>query len=442
VSQRVRVAVVSLATAAAFWPVWRWYGLRLADGSDEKWGLVAIAVAAAIALLQKRPSGMPRLMALASVVTAGALLYPFVPPIVRAIPALLAVALLVSAAAHGRRLHAGTAALLLLALPLEATLQFYAGYPLRLVATWIAGGLLRAVCIGVEVSGTLMLWRGDAIGVDAPCSGIHMLWVALLAAAAVAAWRGFGLWRLAASGLVAVAFVVAGNGVRVAGLFVKEARLVAWPEWTHEAFGVAVFAAVLLSLLAVLDRIGGPRARAPVETVGPVRGLPAFVVVCALAAVVPLLLPTGLRKGPSSNTQRFTGWPTELDGVPLRPVPPSATDERFTRGFPGRLARFTDGHRGVLLRWLPSPTRLLHPAADCFRGSGYATTPAPARLDGRGQRWACFDARRGVETLDVCERIFDGEGRSWTDTSSWWWAAVLGRADGPYWAVTVVEPRT
>ena len=27
----------------AFWPVWRWYGERITDGSDEPWGIVALA---------------------------------------------------------------------------------------------------------------------------------------------------------------------------------------------------------------------------------------------------------------------------------------------------------------------------------------------------------------------------------------------------------------
>ena len=253
-----------------------------------------------------------------------------------------------------------------------------------------------------------------------------------------ARWRGFGLLRLAASGLLAVAFAVVGNAVRVAGLFVKEAGLLAWPDWTHEAVGVAVFAGVLLSLLRVVDRLGDSPAPEPPTADPPARGLAAHVAVCAMAAVVPFV-PTAPR---AAGTAPFAGWPAELDGAPLRPLPLTATDARFARGFPGRLARFTDGRRGVLLRWLPAPTRQLHPAADCFRGAGYATSPAPARLDARGQRWACFDARRGPEALQVCERIFDAEGRSWTDTSSWWWAAVLGRADGPYWSVTVVEPRT
>jgi exosortase/archaeosortase family protein len=447
VSASARAAVVAVATAAAFWPVWRWYALRLGDGSDEKWGLVAVALAAAAALARRRAALPPRLPALAALVAAGALLYPVAPPLVRAAPALLAVALLVSATAHGRPLHAGTAALLLLALPLEATLQFYAGYPLRLAATWIAAGLLRACGLAVQASGTLLLWRADSIGVDAACSGIHMLWVALLATAAAAAWHGLGLVRLAASGVLAFALVVAGNALRVAALFVKEAHIVAWPDWTHEALGLAVFAGVAVALLAVIDRVAGRTAAETAPPAAPAlgsgdsgpsaRSLPAYVAVCLAAAAVPLL-PAAR---PASAAGSFPGWPAELDGVPLRPVALTAADERFLDGFPGRLARFSDGHRGVLLRWLPSPTRQLHPAADCFRGAGYAVSPAPARVDARAQRWACLTARRGPESLQACERIFDRDGRSWTDPSSWWWAATLGRGEGPYWAVTVVEPR-
>lgn len=435
-----RFAVVAAATAAAFWPTWFWYVARLRDGADEKLGLVAVVAAAVIAVFRRAPHRVaPPLVVLAVLAAAHGLLTVLDwPALVRAGLALLAVALVVSAAAFGRRLHPGTAVLLLLGLPLESTLQFYLGYPLRAVATVMAAGLLRPMGLDVAPQGTLLHWRGEAIGVDPACSGIHMLWVALLAAAVLSAARDLDLRRTTLASLLGVAAVVLGNGFRVAALFLKEAGVVAAPAWTHEAFGGLVFLATVWALLEAVRRLPpAAPAAAPLSTPVPAAALAAFAAVALGSAAIA----TAPRAASSPSNDAFPGWPQVLDGSALLRVPDAPEDARFARGFPGRLARFTDGRRAILLRWLSGPTRRLHPAADCFRGSGYTTAPAPARVDNRGQRWGCLEARRGPRAWSVCERIVDAEGRSWTDTSSWWWASALGRARGPYWAMTVMEPR-
>lgn len=137
----------------------------------------------------------------------------------------------------------------------------------------------------------------------------------------------------------------------------------------------------------------------------------------------------------------FPGWPRRWEGKALRQLPLSEREQRFAAGFPGRIARFTDGDRQLIVRWLHRETRQLHPASDCFRGSGYKVAPAPLLTDSDGRRWGCFDAARAGENLMVCERIFEQGGRSWTDVSAWYWAAALGRTRGPWWTVTVTERR-
>lgn len=451
---RAERAVVAAATTVAFWPVWTWYAARARDGADEKWGLLAVLCSGVVAVVARgraRPLDPPLAPLAALAVLHAALALLGWPALLRAIPALAAVALLVSASAFGRRLHAGTAALLLLGLPLEATLQFYAGYPLRVLATYLSAGLLRVFGLGVHAADTLLLWKGEAVGVDPPCSGIHMLWVGLFLAAFVAAMRDFGVARTALTVVLAAAVVIPANGLRVAGLFLKEARVVALPDWTHAAFGAAVFGGVVLAILTMTAWLERGRFRRyrplperslradqpPCAIHRNRRSLAVYVVACLLVASVTVLP----RRGPGrSFSSAFPGWPDTLDGRPLAPVPPVPGDERFTRGFPGRFARFTDGDRAVLLRWMPGPSRQLHTAADCFRGAGYTTRPQPVRIGSRGERWGCVEASRQGLSFLICERIFDQRGRSWTDPSSWWWAAALGRAAGPYWAITVVEP--
>jgi hypothetical protein len=91
----------------------------------------------------------------------------------------------------------------------------------------------------------------------------------------------------------------------------------------------------------------------------------------------------------------------------------------------------------LMLRQVERPTRQLHPASDCFKALGYTIERPRPVVDDRGERWSCFDAARDGSHLRVCERMHDSEGREWTDTSAWFWAAQYG--GGPWWATTVVE---
>ncbi len=161
-----------------------------------------------------------------------------------------------------------------------------------------------------------------------------------------------------------------------------------------------------------------------------------FIAICILAAVRPLFPEVS---SSMATELAFSGWPTQLASLPLRQVDLSKRETRFDTAFPGRTAKFTDGHRSVLIRWVTKPTRKLHPASDCYKGSGYSIRPLPLRLDADGFAWGCFEATRGHDTVRVLERIHDNSGKAWTDVSSWYWHALLGRSDGPWWAVTVVE---
>jgi hypothetical protein len=156
---------------------------------------------------------------------------------------------------------------------------------------------------------------------------------------------------------------------------------------------------------------------------------------CALAALAPLLPSRG-----DAAPVDFPGWPAELDGRPLRELPLSEREERFARGFPGRTARFTDGRRELIVRFVARDTRMLHSSADCLRGAGYEVESLPLETDASGRRWARFRAVRGPERLLVRERLTGAGGGEWTDVSAWYWSAALGRSEGPWWAYTIAEP--
>lgn len=160
-----------------------------------------------------------------------------------------------------------------------------------------------------------------------------------------------------------------------------------------------------------------------------------LLLVCSVAAFAPLL---GARPDPALVGD-FPAWPTQLAGRPLRALPLGATEQRFAADFPGRIGRFSDGEREIVIRWVSNQTRKLHPAIDCFRGIGYAITPQPLAVDADGVRWGRFVARRGEERLEVRERIHDASGNHWTDVSAWYWAATTGKSPGPWWAITIAS---
>lgn len=159
----------------------------------------------------------------------------------------------------------------------------------------------------------------------------------------------------------------------------------------------------------------------------------------ALAFAAAALLPLAVPAAPAPRAQHVE-WPQQWDGRALRPLALSAVEQRFAARFPGAIGRFTDGERVLVLRRVNAPTRMLHPAADCFRGLGHRIGAIALERDGRQRLWRCFESTApDGQRLRVCERIESEDGSSFIDPSSWFWAATLGQSSGPWLAVTVVE---
>jgi hypothetical protein len=165
---------------------------------------------------------------------------------------------------------------------------------------------------------------------------------------------------------------------------------------------------------------------------------PALVAVALWCAFAPLAL-----KGHAASAQEpspvHAEWPTEWRGQALQPLARSAVEERFAERFPGRIARFATTDGELVLRDVQRPTRMLHPADDCWRGLGWRLQATRLERDAVQALWRCFEATRGDERVRVCERIVDAHGEAFTDSSAWFWAASLGRSDGPWRAITRVQ---
>jgi exosortase/archaeosortase family protein len=245
---------------AASWPTWRWMAARLADGSDEPWGLVAIAALVLLVWREREAfSRAPRLPALAAStgLLAAAAALPL-PALARATLAVAASVAMLSALRRREQPILAYAGLALLSLPLLASLQFYGGFPLRVITAEATRGLLALGGVDTVREGTALLVHGRLVMVDAPCAGIHMGWAAYFAACGAAAWLrlpdGVFLRRLP---LVGVA-VLAGNVLRNTVLVLGESRDGGLAPALHAAIGVAAFALVCGF---VLHHVGRPVRR-------------------------------------------------------------------------------------------------------------------------------------------------------------------------------------
>jgi exosortase/archaeosortase family protein len=233
--------------ALAMWPVWRWYALRTIDGSDEPCGLLALATLLFLAIRNgvRLPTEEKQFVAPAVLLAVYALTFTMLTPLPRA---MIAVAAFGALFLRGRMAVAHWG-LLALSLPVIATVQFYAGYPLRIVAAESSAAALRALEFGVTREGTTLHWRGEMIMVDAPCSGVRMLWFGLYLATSLACWSRLGNWRSVLLFAAAVVLVIGANVVRATALFFKEAGVIALPEWTHGAIGLLIFTGAALLIV-------------------------------------------------------------------------------------------------------------------------------------------------------------------------------------------------
>jgi exosortase/archaeosortase family protein len=215
----------------------------MSDGSDEPWGLVSLLLAVFLfTRLPKAQSPASSLLAGTMATLAYAAAFPFAPPMLRAVFALAAIAVTAAPLRDGGSSPA-LLGLLLLSLPVVASLQFYLGHPLRVVSGVVAAELLSLSGFNVVADGTSLRFGTELVAIDAPCSGVRMLWGGTLLALALAAVLHLRLPRTVCLTLGAAVTVVLANGVRAAALFFPETGVIALPAWCHAAIGLVTFAA-------------------------------------------------------------------------------------------------------------------------------------------------------------------------------------------------------
>lgn len=250
--------------AAALWPHWRWAAARVADGSDDPLGLAALAALAVVVFRlepQLRASPKPAWLIAAMGTTVAATLASFyLPPLIGALLAALAMAAGLRSFMPSGQAVLPMAGLAVLALPVVSSLQFYAGYPLRVLTAQLSTWLLQAAGMVAERSGSSMTVQGRLIVVDAPCSGVQMVWMAYFCACAVAAFSGLRDRQLLARLPWVGVLVLVGNVVRNSVLVALEAQREQVSEAVHQGVGLVVLVMVCAAVVAVVR--GGRDARA------------------------------------------------------------------------------------------------------------------------------------------------------------------------------------
>ncbi len=474
-----------------FWPVTIWYVERLLDKSDEPLGIISLIAFVAIVLSRSGKESLAstravsRTIPLSSIVCVLAYIitWPFAPKLLSAIFAVLAIGCIINGGGKFK-MNLGSWLLLLFSLPIVSSLNFYSGYPLRLVVGKLAAPLISMVGFPTIADGTTLMWGEHLVQIDAPCSGIKMLWFSLFIGAVLTSILELNFFRAVIVLSASVLAALLGNILRITSLFFVEAGIVhvdpSLDQFVHQAVGAVAFAisAGVTVLVATRfskkgavedtqemtaenppdfalpaherlveaelanDKLPQPSKTLPAKglknTILNDRRMLAFLALAAIAALTPAVFTRGEDR--SISTSDFPGWPKEYNGQILQQVPPKKADAAFYQEFPGKIKCFSQGERRIIIRWVEKPTRQLHPSSDCFRGLGYDITYKPLETDMNGVRRSCFGAAKDGKSLAVKERIYDDAGGNWTDISSWYWAALLGKTHGPWWSIVEIAP--
>jgi exosortase/archaeosortase family protein len=248
----VRIALAVLL--AACWDAWRLLAGRVEDAAGATMLLVLLG-ALGWRLWRMKPDTRISAPMLAGLLVAYAVATWTGPALLQIGTAVTAVTILLWGDARPAQRWPVIGAALL-ALPILPTLDFLLAYPLRRISVLITAALLRMNGMGVSVEGVALEWHGQRLLFDGPCSGVKMLWAALMLASLIALAQGAGLVRYGGLLAIAVAASVVGNALRAASLFYLENGFIAPLQGpvAHEAVGIAAFAMLALAILAASPR--------------------------------------------------------------------------------------------------------------------------------------------------------------------------------------------
>lgn len=261
--QASKRALPIVALVVAIWPVWRWMALRFADGSGDMWELLAAATAVTVMMrdraMMSQNAGPVLLWVPVAFLLAYAASYNDLSPLPRAMLAMAALGTAISSLWYGKRIDVAICGLLLICLPVMASLNFYLGYPLRVAAGSIAEALLQMNGIAAIREGAQLQWSGQTVAIDAPCSGVKMLWTGAYLSLSLAAMMRLSDLRALALLAASAGVVILANAFRATSLFYVEAGLLQGPDLLHDAIGLVMFAFAAATIFALSCTLAGPK---------------------------------------------------------------------------------------------------------------------------------------------------------------------------------------
>ena len=430
-----KLAAVALTLAAL--PTLRWYVLRLQDGGGELAGLVPLAGAAWFAIRNRRSLSQTGggVWGGTVILVSLAITSPFLPAMIRALLMLAA-----AASVFGIWRKPGIACLLILSLPWTASMDFFLGYPLRLLTAINTEFLLRMTGTDVTRAGVQLLYEGSIVGVDPACSGMNMLWstgllTALLAAVFSLRWR-----YLLSLGLTALALALAGNSLRAALLFFPEVGVFEMPHLLHSGTGIAISGVCFFLLMKLAQgffeqerKLLGKRQH------GFSSPKPAAVLLFSIAA---LLVVASSIFSVQESTRIIPGQPilTSYQGIPLTRMPLTEAEQKFYGNFPGSIAVYESTEFKLIVRQVTCATRKLHPASHCLRAEGFRIGEKTVGIDENRDQWLSYSVTRNGDTAQVKEHVTcPSTHQNWPEISAWYWHAFFHPGEGPWQAVTLIS---
>jgi exosortase/archaeosortase family protein len=255
------LGAVTLCQLVAYWGAWAWLYRRVSHSAADVFGMFAV-VGMITYLAIWTIAGNRRVfrfsllpIVLLMLIYGTSYLVP-TPSILRAAIASISLFLTVHFAIFGRQPPVAYWGMILFALPIVPSLQFYLGFPARLLSASLTVPLLRMNGLSVHREGTYLVWQDKMIQFDAPCSGVTMLWAGILLTFSLAYLQKFTALRTALALVVCGLFILVGNVLRAGSLFYLETGLFPAPAtWWHDAVGIVVFVATAIALLATLNRL-------------------------------------------------------------------------------------------------------------------------------------------------------------------------------------------
>jgi MYXO-CTERM domain-containing protein len=245
--------------ALALWPHGAYLVQRAFDGSDDPLGLLALAAVAALVGWQRRSLRLtPRvgwlLASMAVALLANGAWWIGVPALLASLLAALSLVCALFAWWPPARPRLPLAGLVVLALPWIASLQFYLGFPLRVITAQLSAWALQLVGFDARRGGASMVVNGQLVIVDAPCSGVQMAWLAYFTACGAAAALGLHDRVFARRAMGVGIVVLLGNVLRNSVLVALESHPAGPAAAWHEAIGLIVLGAVCVAVGWLMQR--------------------------------------------------------------------------------------------------------------------------------------------------------------------------------------------